>query len=462
MQKITLLPTLLFKKYLFCFFLLAFFIISLPTLLIFNNSDRSQALASLSSKAGGAPWQPSCSKDFSPLFIKQWRLGKDSSDFWISPDGISTDESRNVYVSSSLVDKFSSEGERIKKWDPSNLVGDQSALLGGGVATDSLGNVYISTYGYITETGNPNMSLDRIQKFSPEGEILLEWGSEGKGPGELDRPQGIAIDSSGDVYVADANNHRIQKFSPQGAFIKEWGSEGTGPGEFSFPYDVAVDSQGDVYVSDWGNNRIQKFSSNGTFIKEWGSWGREQGQFRQVRGIASSKRGGYIYAVDGYNNRIQKFTLEGNFMLEFGGEGEGPKQFNSPRDVTVDNYGAIYVTDAANGRIQKFSPCPLYAEVKAPIIVGSAKARIRKATTYKITVKNESKKTDADDTLLYVGEGGYNKQRYKIDIPANSSKKVTVKIRFKESGRRAVVAYVNGPWIQGSEITTVKRVQVGR
>ena len=73
------------------------------------------------------------------------------------------------------------------------------------------------------------------------------------------------------MYVVDTLNNRIQKFNSNGTFITKWGSKGTADGQFNFPDGIAVDSSGNVYVADDGNNRIQKFDSNGTFITKWGS-----------------------------------------------------------------------------------------------------------------------------------------------------------------------------------------------
>ena len=68
-------------------------------------------------------------------------------------------------------------------------------------------------------------------------------------------------------------NDNIQKFDSNGTFITKWGSEGTGDGQFDSPHGIALDSSGNVYVVDYYNNRIQKFDSNGTFITRWGSEG---------------------------------------------------------------------------------------------------------------------------------------------------------------------------------------------
>ena len=120
---------------------------------------------------------------------------------------------------------------------------------------------------------------NRVQKFNSSGGFLTKWGSLGTGNGQFTAPQGIATDSSGNVYVADTGNNRIQKFDSSGTFVTAWGSLGIGNGQFSSPSGVATDSLGNVYVADAGNTRIQKFTSGGAFIAKWGSVGSGNGQF---------------------------------------------------------------------------------------------------------------------------------------------------------------------------------------
>jgi len=87
---------------------------------------------------------------------------------------------------------------------------------------------------------------------------LAKWGSPGIGDGQFNFPEGMAVDSGGNIYVSDRFNHRIQKFSSSGVFLAKWGSQGSSDGQFKFPEGVAVDSAGNVYVSDRFNNRIQE------------------------------------------------------------------------------------------------------------------------------------------------------------------------------------------------------------
>ena len=106
----------------------------------------------------------------------------------------------------------------------------------------------------MTDYGN-----HRIQKFTSDGRFVSKWGTWGSENGELESPHGIAIDSSGFVYVADGWNNRIQVFTPEGQYITKFGGSGFDPGWLNFPTYLCVTANGRVFVSDIGNNRIQVY-----------------------------------------------------------------------------------------------------------------------------------------------------------------------------------------------------------
>jgi DNA-binding beta-propeller fold protein YncE len=93
------------------------------------------------------------------------------------------------------------------------------------------------------------------------------------GAGQFSRPAGVAVDAAGNVFVADTGNHRIQKLSPEGQVLALWGSEGPAPGQFSSPMGLAIDADGNLLVADAGNHRIQQFSADGEPLAQWGSEG---------------------------------------------------------------------------------------------------------------------------------------------------------------------------------------------
>lgn len=108
--------------------------------------------------------------------------------------------------------------------------------------------------------------------------FLLQWGSQGTGPGQFSNPVSVHLDENGLVYVADLSNHRIQVFDMEGNHVDTWGTPGMGDGQFLFPYD-AVTHDGFVYVADSVNDRIQKLTLDGSFVSNWGGAGSGDGQF---------------------------------------------------------------------------------------------------------------------------------------------------------------------------------------
>ena len=188
-------------------------------------------------------------------------------------------------------------------------------------------------------------------------------GRFGTGNGEFDRPSGIAVDSDGNVYVADSGNHRIQKFTGTGQFLHGWGLLGDGEGQFNRPTHIAADSNNDVYVTEQGGfshsfppppPRIQKFTRNGDFIKQWGSLGTDDGQFGETRSITVDSHNN-ILLVDSGNFRIQKFTSDGEFITKWGRYQPGDGRhwhLGSPIDIAVDSNDDNYVTDAHLASVQ--------------------------------------------------------------------------------------------------------------
>ena len=179
-----------------------------------------------------------------------------------------------------------------------------------GVAVDSSGKVYVAdTY------------HDRVQKFSPSGTLLATWGSQGSGDGQFDHPQGIAV-GSGTVYVADTVNYRVEQFTSSGSLLATWGTPGSGNRQFSQPGAITVDDSGHVFVADSGNNRVQKFDASGDFLTAWGSAGTGNGEFSSPGGVAVDSAG-RVYVGDIGNNRIEQFGPRYDLTVTKSGAGSG-------------------------------------------------------------------------------------------------------------------------------------------
>ncbi|MEW6557506.1 MAG: 6-bladed beta-propeller [Elusimicrobiota bacterium] len=219
-------------------------------------------------------------------------------------------------------------------------------LFAGIFADDEWGGI---SFGWINAIKKEIKELDK-QIFL---EFVTKWGTRGTGDGQFDRPTGVAVDSSGNVYVVDTGNFRIQKFNSNGIFILKWGSQGSGDGQFTGPQGITVDKSDNIYITD--NNQVKKFSSNGTFITKWGSYGWADGQFTNPIGIALDSSGS-VYVADTGNHRIQKFSSNGTFILKWGNQGTSDGSFNLAfGGIAIDAFDNIYVTDTWNDRIQKFT-----------------------------------------------------------------------------------------------------------
>jgi tripartite motif-containing protein 71 len=195
-----------------------------------------------------------------------------------------------------------------------------------------------------------------VSLYSPAGTLLRWIGSgPGSGDGQLTSPRDAAIDSRGNIYVADYLNNRMAKFAYDGTWLKNWGATGTADGRFLRPYGVDVDAADRVYVADSNNARIQQFDAEGTFLAKWGSKGTGPGQFSHLRRVAvGPPPGNYVYGADLWGTKIEEFTQEGFHALTFGGSGAGAGLFNEPTGLAVGS--DVFVVDSVNQRVQRFDP----------------------------------------------------------------------------------------------------------
>jgi sugar lactone lactonase YvrE len=243
------------------------------------------------------------------------------------------------------------------------------------IAVDNNGYLYVSD-----ELNN------RIRKIAPDGTVTTLAGSGKPGAennvmglkASFNNPSGIAVDKSGNVYVADVFNHRIRKISPSGA-VSTYAGNGQAAfadntnglnASFHFPVDLAVDEAGNIYVVDEGNNRIRKITPGGsvsTFAGSGytGSFDSRTGEiatFNQPNGITIDKKGN-LYVADQLNHKIRKITSAG-VVTTFAGSGAAGSldnvmgamaSFNNPRGIVVDKAGNVFVGDVANQKIRKIS-----------------------------------------------------------------------------------------------------------
>ena len=165
--------------------------------------------------------------------------------------------------------KFDPSGKLLMTWGEGMLVWPHGFHL------DSENNIWV------TDGRDDDGRGQQVHKLSPEGVILMTLGTAGVAGDGQDTFNGVAdvvVADDGSIFVADGHvNNRIVKFSPEGEYLLEWGKAGSGQGEFAMPHALSMDSAGRLFVADRGNLRIQIFDQQGQFLEEWRQYGRPSG-----------------------------------------------------------------------------------------------------------------------------------------------------------------------------------------
>ncbi|HKB09031.1 MAG TPA: 6-bladed beta-propeller, partial [Vicinamibacterales bacterium] len=209
-----------------------------------------------------------------------------------------------------------------------------------GVAIDSAGIVFVA-----------DATLKRVVGFRADGSVAIAIGHDG----ELQNPSGLAIDRGRALlYVADAKKHQVLCYaSTDGRFVRTIGKRGTEQGEFNFPTNLSVDHAGRLYVTDTLNFRVQIFDADGAFVSSIGTQGDSPGHLNRAKGVGVDSEG-HVYVADTSFNNFQIFDADGGVLLFVGSTGEGPGEFLLPAGLFVDEEDRIYVADQGNARVQVF------------------------------------------------------------------------------------------------------------
>ena len=243
-------------------------------------------------------------------------------------------------------------------------------------AADAAGNLYVA-----------DSFNNRIRKVDAAGGIVTVAGSGESGYGgdggpaiqaQFAQPVGVALDTAGNLYIADWGNNRVRKVDAAGNIstvagtgVSGYGGDG-GPAaqaQLSRPYGAALDAAGNLYIADWGNNRIRKVDAAGNIstVAGTGESGYSgdggpaaQAQLAQPYGLTADAAGN-LYIADSFNNRIRKVdaagvisTVAGSGEPGYGGDGGAAlqAQLAGPVGAALDAAGNLYIADGNNQRIR--------------------------------------------------------------------------------------------------------------
>ncbi|MGA7832360.1 MAG: NHL repeat-containing protein [Terracidiphilus sp.] len=297
-----------------------------------------------------------------------------------TPWGVSVDPYDNVYIADA-----NNVAIRAIASSTGNILTLAATGLGGdGVAADPYGDFFVANTGYNRVlAGIPGSSSYNIYLWAGNTNGTVGYsGDGGTAPNALlHGPQGAAVDSSDNVYIADTINNRIRKVTESTDDISTIAGNGTagysGDGntatnaELNNPYGVAVDSSGNIYIADTYNNRIRKVTAstqqistvagNGTAGYSGDGGAATNAEVYLPTGVAVDSSGN-IYIADYGNNRVRMVTVStgaistiaGNGTAGYTGDGAAATsaELNRPAGVAVDAKGNIFIADSSNNRIR--------------------------------------------------------------------------------------------------------------
>ena len=229
------------------------------------------------------------------------------------------------------------------------VVSELKLRLFPGDTLERLNGIAVNTEGQLVVTDN---SGHCVYVFDKNGDCLRKTGGKGSNTGEFQYPNGISFLNDNEVLIADSGNYRLQRLNIQtGTVVKSYGKKGRKKGEFSWPIDVTLDDEERIVVTERDNNRIQVMSKEGESIFTFGDKGPEKLLWPTCCILYQNR----FLVSDTGNHCIKAFDQSGTFLYKFGKEGYQDGKFQTLYDLLVDSSNILLVCDFGNNQVQQFS-----------------------------------------------------------------------------------------------------------
>ncbi|KAK3106181.1 hypothetical protein FSP39_014420 [Pinctada imbricata] len=180
--------------------------------------------------------------------------------------------------------------------------------------------------------------------------VIRRFGKNGRGKGNFKNPCGVAVTKTGDIAVADTENHRIQVFTENGTFKHKFGSKGSKINQVNYPMCIVVTEDDHLAITDSVNACVKIFTVDGQIIQVLGG----STIFDIPYGIAITTDG-YFVVTDICKHCVVVMDTDGNKSHSFGEYGSKPREFDHPYFVAVDQNNQIIVSDSGNSSIKIFT-----------------------------------------------------------------------------------------------------------
>lgn len=347
-----------------------------------------------------------------------------------------------------VVFRYSTDPDLLAPWEVGTVASGLSGLSG--VAPDGSGGAYVAD-----RANHRILHITAAGAVSPFAGSGIAGFANGNGTAaQFENPAGLAIDGSGNLYVADEFNHRIRKVTPAGDVSTFAGSgvagfaDGAGnTARFLYPAGVAVDAAGNVFIADSGNHRIREISAAtgevstlaGTGVSGLTADGSaDVAQFSSPRGIAVNAAGTHVWVAD-TGNHAARLVFSGN-AFTIAGDGS-PGDFSSPQGIALDADDNVFVSDTGNHRVRRVEIDGSVATLAGSGIDGTVDTPTAGNGLYPATAAQFSAPAgigiDAAGRLLVSQDGALRKIARAAELPG-----VSIDPRATGSGEQLVSAAI--------------------